>query len=93
MSHMNMDHAGPADQAYMDAMQKMMKDMNMKPSGNADRDFVVMMLPHHQGAVDMAKIELRYGKDPMLRKMAEDIVKSQEREIAEMKAWLAKHPK
>jgi uncharacterized protein (DUF305 family) len=83
----------PADKAFMTSMQTMMKNMDVKPTGKTDKDFVTMMMPHHQGAVDMAKVELQYGKDPMLLKMAGDIVKSQEQEIGEMKAWLAKNPK
>jgi uncharacterized protein (DUF305 family) len=76
-----------ADKALMDAHMKMMKDMEMKPTGDPDRDFVTMMIPHHQGAVDMAKIQLKYGKDPELRKLAEEIVASQEREISQMESW------
>ena len=70
----------------------MMKNMAVKPTGNPDRDFVDMMMPHHLGAIDMAKVELKYGKDPLLLKLAEDIVKAQESEIAEMKSWKARHP-
>lgn len=51
-----------------------MREMMMEPSGNPDHDFAMMMIPHHQGAIDMAKIELQYGKDPLLRGMAEKIV-------------------
>jgi uncharacterized protein (DUF305 family) len=81
-----------AGQAFKDANQKMMDDMMGKqPSGDPDMDFTMMMIPHHQGAVDMAKIELKYGKDKALRAMAKKIVVSQEKEIAEMKAWQAKH--
>ncbi len=94
MSHMDIGAtASPSDKAFAESMDKMMKDMAAKPTGNTDKDFVVMMMPHHQGAIDMAKVELHYGKDPMLRKLAADIVKAQEAEIAEMKAWLAKHGK
>lgn len=81
----------PADKANMEAMQKMQSAMPKQGSGDADKDFVTMMMPHHQGAVDMAKVELQYGKDPMLKKMAKNIVSSQEREIKQMKAWLEKH--
>lgn len=91
---MNMGaHASPADKAFMTGMQKMMKDMAVKPTGNTDKDFVLMMMPHHQGAIDMAKVELQYGEDPMLRKLATDIVTAQEQEIAEMKSWLAQNAK
>lgn len=75
------------------AMDKMHKQMTgMKMTGNPDQDFVMMMIPHHQGAVDMAQIELKYGTDPKLRKMAQTIVDSQKKEIAEMKAWQKAHP-
>ena len=67
---------------------KMHKDMMIKLSGDTDVDFVRGMIPHHQGAIDMAKIELKYGKDAETRKLAEDIIKAQEVEIAQMQAWL-----
>ncbi len=75
------------EKAMMDAHMKMMKDMDIKPTGDADRDFVTMMIPHHQGAVDMAKVQLEYGKDPELLALAKSIIASQEKEIAQMKAW------
>ena len=84
---------GPADKAYMAAMTTMMKDMAVKPTGDPDQDFVAMMLPHHAGAVDMAKVELQYGKDPTLRRLASDIVAAQEREIAMMRTWRSGHAK
>jgi uncharacterized protein (DUF305 family) len=82
----------PADHGFMEAMQVMDQGMkSAQPTGDADKDFVTMMLPHHQGAVDMSKVELQYGKDPELRSLAENIIKAQNYEIAQMKAWLAKH--
>jgi uncharacterized protein (DUF305 family) len=51
------------------------------------------MIPHHQGAIDMARVELANGKDPALRTMAQDIIKAQEGEIATLKGWLSTHPK
>ena len=67
------------------AMAKMMSDMAAKPSGDIDRDFVAMMAPHHQGAIDMAVLELRYGKNEQLRRIAQEIIVSQMQEIAAMK--------
>ena len=92
MANMKMG-GSPSDKAFMESMQTMMKNMDVKPTGKPDKDFVLMMMPHHQGAIDMAKVELQYGKDPELRKLATDIVSAQEKEIAEMKAWLAKNGK
>jgi uncharacterized protein (DUF305 family) len=80
-----------SSKAYMAVHEKMMRDMMMSPSGDADKDFAMMMVPHHQGAIDMAEIELKYGKDPDLRKMAEKIIHAQKEEIADFKKWLAKH--
>ena len=59
-------------------------------SGKAfDRAYLSMMIAHHQGAIDMARIQLEFGKDPQLRKLSEDIIAAQEKEIAQMQAWLA----
>ncbi len=82
----------PSTQAYQAAAGRMHADMALKYSGDADRDFVRGMVPHHQGAIDMARIELQYGTDPTLRKLAEDVILAQEKEIAFMNDWLAKHP-
>ena len=93
MGQMPAQANGPAAQAMMQSMQKMQRNMMSAPvSGDADRDFVAMMIPHHQGAIDMARTELQYGKDPMLRRMASGIISAQEKEIREMKQWQAKHP-
>jgi hypothetical protein len=67
------------------AMTKMMNDMEIKPSGDIDGDFVAMMTPHHQGAIDMAISELRYGKNEQLRRIAQEIIVDQLQEIAAMK--------
>ena len=69
----------------------MMKNMQVAYTGDPDVDFRTHMIPHHQGAIDMAKIALKHAKDPDTMKMAEAIIKDQEREIAEMQAWLKKH--
>lgn len=82
----------PAARANADAMKKMDQAMMAPLSGDADRDFVAMMIPHHQGAIDMAKIELQYGKDPTLRRLAQTIIAAQEKEIAFMRKWQASHP-
>lgn len=66
------------------AMHKMMADMTIKPTGDVDHDFVEMMVPHHQGAVDMAKAELKYGHNERLRRLARRIVATQRREITVM---------
>ena len=67
------------------AMTKMMNDMAARPTGDIDRDFVAMMTPHHQGAIDMAVIELRYGKNEQLRRIAQEIIVDQMQEIAAMR--------
>jgi uncharacterized protein (DUF305 family) len=86
---MQMDEVdNPADKAFIGAMHDMMVGMHRgMPTGDTDTDFVRMMLPHHQAAVDMAKAELQYGKDDELKALAKDIVTAQEKEIAMMKAW------
>lgn len=75
--------------AFEAANAKMHKDMAVVLTGNADRDFLAGMIPHHQGAIDMAEVQLKYGKDPKVRKLARDIIKAQKHEIAMMRAWLA----
>ena len=84
------DSDAASTKAYKEAHAKMMHDMHQTFTGNADVDFMNGMIPHHQGAIDMAKTVLAFGKDPEVRKLAEEIVKSQEGEIALMKEWLKK---
>jgi uncharacterized protein (DUF305 family) len=79
--------------AYQAANTKMHSAMNAPLTGDADRDFVIGMLPHHQGAVDMAKIVLQYGKDAEIRKLAQDIIHAQQKEITWMQNWLQNNPK
>jgi hypothetical protein len=70
------------------AMAKMMAAMKIKPSGDVDEDFVAMMVPHHQGAIDMAQAELRYGRNEQLRRIAQEIIVTQQQEIAAMRLAL-----
>ncbi|CDZ28554.1 DUF305 domain-containing protein [Neorhizobium galegae] len=93
-SKMGMPMGGsPSTRAFEDANARMHKDMAIQYSGDADVDFVRSMIPHHQGGIDMAKIELAHGKNPEIRKLAEAVIKAQEAEIAEMQAWLKAHGK
>ena len=80
--------SSPSTAAYQAANDKMHQGMTMTYTGNPDRDFLAGMIPHHQGAIDMAEVELKHGKDPKVRKLAQDIIKAQKREIAQMQAWL-----
>jgi uncharacterized protein (DUF305 family) len=91
MNMMTKPATSSADKAFAASMKAMMNSMNVKPTGKPDKDFVLMMIPHHQGAIDMAKVELQYGTDPELRQLATDIVAAQDKEIAQMRAWLAKN--
>lgn len=70
------------------AMQRMMADMEVKPSGDIDRDFAAMMIPHHQGAIDMAVAQLRYGRNEQMRRIAQEIIVEQQQEIAAMRLAL-----
>ena len=84
---------GPASLAFHGINQKMHEGMNITFTGNTDVDFVSGMIPHHQGAVDMAKVVLAFGKDPEIRKLAEAVIQAQESEIAFMRAWLKRNAK
>ena len=89
----NMSATSPASVGYMAAMNKMDKAMTMKYTSDADADFLRGMIPHHQGAVDMCKVELQYGKDSQIHKLCNDIITSQESQIVEMKKWLQQREK
>ena len=71
------------------AVRSMMADMNIRPSADVDRDFAAMMIPHHQGAIDMAEAELRHGRNEQLRRIAQEIIVDQQQEIAAMHLALA----
>lgn len=96
MMHMDMPAAAPgtdpaalmAEKPFLDgndaAMSRMMADMAVAPTGDVDKDFVAMMVPHHQGAVDMAKLYLLYGTNQKLKYLAQEIVITQQQEIEAM---------
>jgi uncharacterized protein (DUF305 family) len=81
---------GPSSQALNGLIAKMNAAMALPFSGNADVDFVKRMISHHQGAVDMAKVVLAFGKDAEVKKVAENVIKTNEAEIATMQEWLKK---
>ena len=95
MDHANMDgsNVSPSTKAFEGAMTAMMKGMMVTPTGKPDLDFMQGMIPHHQGAIDMSKVVLQFGKDPEVKALAEDVIKAQEGEIAAMKSWLEKTDK
>ncbi len=96
------DHAGHApaspgeaqtfEQMMAESMSRMDKDMSIAHTGNPDRDFAAMMIPHHQGAIDMAKAELQFGRDPVLRRLAQGIIVEQQQEIELMRRELQRLP-
>jgi uncharacterized protein (DUF305 family) len=90
--HKTMAMAGPDWSELMGSMDRMDAAMSsVKPSGDSDVDFVTLMLPHHQAAIDMAKTQLLYGKDPQMRRLAQEIITDQQSEIELMQLWLKQH--
>jgi uncharacterized protein (DUF305 family) len=82
--------ASPSTAGYQAANARMHKDMDIAFSGDPDVDFARGMIPHHQGAIDMAKVVLQHGKDPEMKKLAQEIIAAQEKEIAHFRDWLKK---
>ena len=98
-AHAHEDHSettkskSEATLAYEAANARMHDGMNAALTGDPDVDFMQGMIPHHQGAIEMAEIVLKYGKDPETRKLAQEIIEAQTKEIAFMQAWLAERAK
>ena len=80
--------ASSFDEMMHEAMTRMDSGMSIRHSGDPDRDFAAMMIPHHQGAIDMAKAELQFGRDPVLRRLAQGIIVEQQQEIELMRRQL-----
>lgn len=80
----------PSTAAFMAANEKMHRDMAITFTGDADRDFAASMIPHHEGAIAMARVQLAHGRDPGMRSLAEAVIRAQESEIATLRAFLAR---
>jgi len=84
--------ASAATNAFQAANERMHRDMTITFTGNADRDFAAAMIPHHQGAIDMARVVLAHGSDPAVRELAQGVIRDQEREIVQLRAMLTRLP-
>lgn len=95
--HMHMGHASPqstdtlATREFKASHERMMQGMMVPYTGDPDVDFRLQMIPHHQGAIEMAQVAMKHAKDPWSRQLAESIIVEQQREIAQMRAWLDQH--
>ena len=88
----NAQHGSDSTKEFKAADMNMMKNMNAAPyTGNPDVDFRTHMIPHHEGAIAMAKIALKYANDAETKRMAQKIIDDQEKEVADMQAWLKKN--
>ena len=83
--------ASASTAAYETAAARMHTGMAIPYTGNSDVDFARGMIPHHQGAIDMARVQLRHGKDPAMRKLAQEVIDAQEKEISFLQEWLRRH--
>ena len=90
--HKHASGKSPSEPAWVElqaSMEKMHAAMtSIEPTGNCDADFVKLMIPHHQAAIDMAKTQLLHGKDPQMRRLAQEIITDQQSEIELMNLWL-----
>ena len=84
----NKSTAAASTKKYQQINDNMHKSMDIKFTGDADKDFLAAMIPHHQGAVEMAEVVLQHGKNPKIRQLAQEIITMQKKEIAEMKQLL-----
>lgn len=84
----NQTQQAPSTKAFEEANMTMHRNMSIRYTGNADMDFAKAMIAHHQGAIDMAKVELKYGSAPEMRTLAKSIIDAQEHEIDQMQRWV-----